>query len=265
MDHELLLRCGRIQRIGFQIEWADAQVASIAVHIVFIACEFKKFFARRHQCENPRKRPWLCVELWIFHRHFVRQMIRIRPRSPLDHVHRVAMRVRVIVDPAQLVLEPNRVDYQRVPLPMADSISKKGRLKIFLVGPAIGGDGPKGPHQLVKKCDAIRVLDNFKRDSADAGPRDPGKKTQGLRIDRFRQIVFVRLFSGRREWRASDALKHATENQRALPEAGKIGFAVRCARRRFWRSGRSSNRSRRARQLAVRVFRRRLHGYELAG
>ena len=193
-------------------------MAAIAVHIVLVAREFIEFVAGRHGREHPGKRPRLRVELRIFHRHLVRQMVRVRPRPPFDDVHGVAMRMRVVVNPAQLVLESDRVDDQRVAIPLANAVSKKRGLEILLVSAAVDGDRPKRPHQFVEKHDAIRVLNNFKRHSADAGPRYSGEQTQGFRIDRFRQVVFVRLFPGWSERRSAHALEHAAENQRPLPE-----------------------------------------------
>src|ERR1700722_11291612 len=153
-----------------------------------------------------------------------------------DHMHGVAMRMRVVVNPAQLILEAYGVDAQSISLPLADPLSKKRRLNILRVPAPVEGNRPKGPHQLVKKNDAIRVLNNFKRHAADAGPRNPGKKTQRFRIDRFREIVFVRFFSGRSERRAAYALEHAAENQRPFPKSGQVRLAVSGAWSRFRRA-----------------------------
>ena len=87
-----------------------------------------------------RKRPGLCVELRIFHRHFVRQMVGVRARPALDDVHGVAVRMRVVVNPAHLILESDRVDDQRVAIPLANAVSKKGGLGILLVSAAVDGD-----------------------------------------------------------------------------------------------------------------------------
>ena len=45
----------------------------------------------------------------------------VGPRPPLDDVQRVAVRVGVLVDPHLLVLEADRIDDQRVALPVAES------------------------------------------------------------------------------------------------------------------------------------------------
>src|SRR5216683_939488 len=122
------------------------------------------------------------------------------------------MRMGVVVNPAQPILESDRVDDQRVALPLAYRIAKKRGLCILHVSAAVDGDRPKSPHQLVQKHDAVRVLHNLKRYAADAGSRYPSEQTQGFRIDRFREIVLVRLFSGRSERRSAYALEHAAED-----------------------------------------------------
>src|SRR5579863_8525240 len=103
-------------------------------------------------------------------------MARVGTRPAFDNMHSIAVRMRVVVDPAQLVLESDRVDDQRVALPLANPVSKKGGLDVLRVSAAVEGNGAERPHQLVKKYDTIGILNNLKGHAADAGSRDPGEQ-----------------------------------------------------------------------------------------
>src|SRR5580704_6764308 len=100
-------------------------------------------------------------------------------------MHGVAVRMRVVVNPAELVLEADRVDDQRVAVPFADTVAEKRGLYVLRVRAAVQGDGAKSPHQFVKECDAVGVLNNLKRHATDAGSRYPGEQAQRFRINRF--------------------------------------------------------------------------------
>src|ERR1700752_2160258 len=211
---------GGVQRIILQIEGAVAEMAAVSVHIVFVAGKFVEFLAGRHGREDSGKRPGLGIELRILHGHFVRQMIRVGARPVLDNVHGVAMRMRVVVDPTELVLESDRIDDQRVSVPLAYAVAEERRFDVLGMFPAVRGDRSKGPHQFIEESDAVRILDDFEWNAADAGPRYAREEAKSLRINGMTQVVFVSLFACSSEWRSSHAFEHAAEDEWTFPEAG---------------------------------------------
>src|SRR4029434_7264247 len=122
------------------------------------------------------------------------------PRPPLDDVQRVAVRVGVLVDPDLLVLEPDRIDDERVTLPAAQLLTEERRIGIVRVL-AFGIDGDQAEIAVpVHERDLVGALQNLERQTAGVVPRNPANDAETLGIDGRGEIVFQRRFTRRREW-----------------------------------------------------------------
>ena len=163
----------------------------------------------------------------------MRQMIGVRPPPPLNDGHRVAVRMRVIVQPALLFLEASRFDDEHIFFPAANRRAEKRRLRRRGQRPPVYGDRSKCPHQLVQERDPVRALHDLERHAADAGARDAREQAQAFGVDRLRPVAFVGGGACRSEDRleaARNVLVHVPQ-QRAAPESRQVGPAVARPRR----------------------------------
>src|SRR5262252_9368828 len=78
------------------------------------------------QLERNRHTPGLCVGLRVVERELDLEVSEILPAEFLRRPHLIAPRMSAIVEPA-LVVEPERVDGEDVPVPLAEGIAEPGR------------------------------------------------------------------------------------------------------------------------------------------
>src|SRR6185437_6871500 len=91
------------------------------IAVVFLA-EIVEGLVARGPAQVPASRPGLRVRAGIIERGFVLELIEIRARDVLDE-----MRLGGVGDPfarePETLVEPNRVDHERVALPVTDRVS----------------------------------------------------------------------------------------------------------------------------------------------
>src|SRR5215813_9950281 len=111
-------------------------------------------------------------------------MIGVGSGPSLDNVERVAVGIRVFIDPDLLVLEPDRVDHQRVPFPTPNLLAKKRRVRIIrMFALRIDRDQAKVGVP-VKEGDFLGALQYFKRQPAGIVPRNTSDDAEAFWIDR---------------------------------------------------------------------------------
>src|SRR5262249_50613216 len=87
-------------------------------------------------------RPGLRVSTGVIDSNFVFERIVIGPCETLDEMHLLRMREAFGFDP-RTVVEPRRIDYQRVAFPVSDRVSRIGRIQILRMPAAIHIDNAK--------------------------------------------------------------------------------------------------------------------------
>src|SRR5262249_18565825 len=128
-------------------------------------------------------------------------VIGVGPCPAFDNVQRVAVGIRVFIDPDFFVLEANGIDHQRVSFPMPNLLSEERWVRIVgMLARRIDGYQTKVGVP-VKKRDFLCSLQNLKRQTAGVVTWDPADDTKTLRIDGRRQIMLQRCLSGRRQWK----------------------------------------------------------------
>ena len=163
--------------------------------------------------------------------------------------------MRVVVDPAQLVLESDRIDHQRVAVPSARRRCRRTKARCPSDDRARRGESSANV-----VISSYRNATRFEFCTISNGT--PLMLARGMPANRHSasglidlvQIVLIRRLARRRERRSADAAKHSAHDQRPFPEPGKVGLAVRHARRRFRRAFGLINLSRSAGQLRVRIL-----------
>src|SRR5262249_12100687 len=92
--------------------------------------------------EDPRPRvvKRLRVELRILDERVDVDMLGVGARPSLHDMQRVAVGVGVLVDPDLLVLEPDRVDHERVAFPAPDFLAKERRIRVVRMFVAVYWD-----------------------------------------------------------------------------------------------------------------------------
>src|SRR5579871_7001061 len=110
-----------------------------------------------------RERPRPRVRLWIIHRVFDVHVAEIDPVEFLDYVQGLGRGEARLIDPRSAV-EPDRIHYECLVVPMTDRFAKPGRIRIRAVRPAVGEDLPPyvGP-AFVNDHGEIWSLDNAER------------------------------------------------------------------------------------------------------
>src|SRR5262245_66322931 len=102
----------------------------VFVYVVFATGVLLQFFIGSTEHPGPRIRERSRVELRVLDHSLDMKMIDVRPCPAFNHVQGVAVWVGVFVYPHSLILEPNRVDYQRVPFPSAQSLAEERRIRV---------------------------------------------------------------------------------------------------------------------------------------
>ena len=163
-------------------------------------------------------------------------VVHVGPRPAFDDVQGVAVRVGVLVDPDLLVLEADRIDDQRVALPLADFFAEERRVGVVAVLAAVDRDEAEVAVE-VEERDLVGALQHLEGQSAGVVARDAADDAQRLGIDRGGEVVLQRRFAGRRQrqLQARQILRDVAARHgvaRALPVAAEIGTSVGHARRR---------------------------------
>src|ERR1700680_1958367 len=99
----------------------------------------------------------------------------------LDHVKSFAVRKALHVQPS-LVVETDRVDDQRIAIPVADRISHPGWTKILRVLPAIGVDLSNEMVVLEQHQNSSARLNDLEWKGNEQNPRNAGRITAQIRI-----------------------------------------------------------------------------------
>src|SRR5581483_3749280 len=102
----------------------DTEAAGVAIEIVLVTGVLHDFLAGGHGGENPVEDPRLRVEFGIFDPDGVIEVIGIEPLPALDHVHLIAVRMSIVIDPAQAIFEADGIDDQRVAVPASNSVAE---------------------------------------------------------------------------------------------------------------------------------------------
>src|SRR5258706_11468292 len=96
-----------------------------AIQVVLLARVLHRLLPGRHVREHPAEGPRLGVIFRILHRYGVIQVVPIRTPPTLHYMHILAVRMRVIIDPAQVLLETDGIDHQRVAIPSAGAVAEE--------------------------------------------------------------------------------------------------------------------------------------------
>ena len=127
---------GRLQFRG----WRDRGTLKVPLGVfVFLTDVLDDVPVKQVRAECHRE--WLGVGSGIVDCDCVYQRSVLWTRVALDRVQFFSVGVPAEIEP-EPVIEPDRIDYQRVPLPTADRMSVPGRIRILWMGAPIQKDLP---------------------------------------------------------------------------------------------------------------------------
>src|ERR1700733_4984417 len=135
-----------------------------------------------------------------------------------------------IVGPYLVTLEADQIHDERVSVPTADGVTKKGRLRIFGVLPAIDRDDAPVGVSLVQEGHAFGSLNDFKRLSVQIRSRLADDDAKRLRINGACHVVPVGGFTRRRVRQLPVGKASVDVNAGPIPNSGKVGLTIWSAR-----------------------------------
>src|ERR1700733_12487488 len=135
-----------------------------------------------------------------------------------------------IVSPYLVSLEADQIHDERVSIPTADGVTKKGWLRSFGVLPAIDRDDAPVGVSLVQEGHAFGSLDDFKRLSVQIRSRLSDDDAERLRINGACHVLPVGRFTRRCVRQLPVGKASVDVNARPVPNSGKVGLAIRSAR-----------------------------------
>src|SRR5947208_16706522 len=105
---------------------ADPQTV-LQILVILRAGILHGLLSRSHVVINAAEGPRLGVELGILHRQVMFQMIPIRTPPAIHHIHGVAMWMRVVTHPRELIFETDGIEHPGVAIQATDAVPETRR------------------------------------------------------------------------------------------------------------------------------------------